>query len=217
MKKFLISVLVILLAVLTYFMVMRNISIASWKSKSIQDIKNLNSDLDEQINTAKQINNQEYPQSIENLETSIKNLELAKEKYENKVKYISENVELGVVEIKEYKIERLWIVLENYAKEEGIELKLDVVATASADVYDLDITLVGEYMGIMDFIYDIEKDDTLGFKILNFRLEPYSTTTTTNSTNVKGEDDSAKITTTTVDVNKLKATFKIEGVGIEFN
>lgn len=216
MKKFLISVLVCLLGLLAFWILMKNISLGNWESTNIVDIKILNSDLERLIDTAKQINNQEYPQSIENLETSIKNLELAKEKYEKKMKFISENVELGVVEIKEYKIERLWIALENYAKEEGIELKLDVVATASNDVYDLDITLAGEYMGIMDFIYDIEKDDTLGFKILNFKLEPYTITTSTNSTNVKGEDDSAKITTT-VDVNKLKATFKIEGVGIEFN
>ena len=217
MKKFLISVLAILLALLAYFLIMEDVPISDWKNKNIHNIKELSSELDEQIEIAKQINHQEYPQSIENLETSIKSLELAKEKYENKLKYISENVELGVVEIKEYKIERLWIALENYAKEEGIELKLDVVATSTEDVYDLNITLAGEYMGIMDFIYDIEKDDTLGFKIVNFKLEPYSTTVTTNSTNAKGENDSAKVTTTTVDVNKLKATFKIEGVGIEFN
>ena len=167
MKKFLISVLAILLAFLTYFLVMEDVPIGNWKNKNVQDIKNLNSKLDEQIDIAKQINHQEYPQAIENLETSIEGLKVAKEKYENKLKYISENVELGVVEIKEYKIERLWIALENYAKEEGIELKLDVVATSTDDVYDLNITLVGEYMGIMDFIYDVEKDDTLGFKILN--------------------------------------------------
>lgn len=216
MKKFLITVIVALLAFLTFSILMQKINIGKWESKSIEDIQDLNADLETEISKAKKLNSQEYPASIEKLESAFKTLEKSKEKYENKVKYISDNVELGIVEIKEYKIERLWIALENYAKEEGIELKLDVVATPSNDVYDLDITLVGEYMGIMDFIYDIEKDDTLGFKILNFKIEPYSKTTTTDTTNANGEDDSAKIKTV-VDVNKLKATFKIEGVGIEFN
>ena len=70
MKKFLISILVILLLVLTYFVVLKNITIATWKSKSINDIKNANNELNKQIDMAKQINNQEYPQSIEKLENS---------------------------------------------------------------------------------------------------------------------------------------------------
>ena len=212
MKKFLISILVILLLVLTYFVVLKNITIATWKSKSINDIKNANNELNKQIDMAKQINNQEYPQSIEKLENSIRNLKVAKEKYETKLNYVSENAELGVVEIKEYKIERLWITLENYAKDNGLVLQLDLLDTSTANTYDLDITIIGSYIGITDFIYDIEGDDTLGFKIQNFKIIPSTTTTNDNSEEEKNEN-----TTTSVNINVLKATFKIEGVGIEFN
>ena len=212
MKKFLISILVILLLVLTYFVVLKNITIATWKSKSINDIKNANNELNKQIDMAKQINNQEYPQSIEKLENSIRNLKVAKEKYETKLNYVSENAELGVVEIKEYKIERLWITLENYAKDNGLVLQLDLIDTSTANTYDLDITIIGSYIGITDFIYDIEGDDTLGFKIQNFKIIPSTTTTNDNSEEEKNEN-----TTTSVNTNVLKATFKIEGVGIEFN
>ena len=212
MKKFLISILVILLLVLTYFVVLKNITIATWKSKSINDIKNANNELNKQIDMAKQINNQEYPQSIEKLENSIRNLKVAKEKYETKLNYVSENAELGVIEIKEYKIERLWITLENYAKDNGLVLQLDLLDTSTANTYDLDITIIGSYIGITDFIYDIEGDDTLGFKIQNFKIIPSTTTTNDNSEEEKNEN-----TTTSVNTNVLKATFKIEGVGIEFN
>ena len=131
--------------------------------------------------------------------------------------------------IKNYKIERLWIALENYAKNENVELKLEVVDAASKGLYDLNITVAGEYIGITDFIYDIEKDDTLGFKILNFKLTPYVATTTTNNdtnnnttSNTKNTDDQNQTTqtttsTTSVRVDKLTATFKVEGVEIEFN
>ena len=212
MKKFLISILVILLLILTYFIILKNVTIATWKSKSINDIKNANNELNAQIDMAKQINNQEYPQSIEKLENSIRNLKVAKEKYETKLSYVSDNAELGVVEIKEYKVERLWITLENYAKDNGLDLQLDLLDTSTADKYDLNITLLGGYIGITDFIYDIEGDDTLGFKIQNFKLTPNTTTTENTS-----EEEENGQTSTSVDTNTLKATFKIEGVGIEFN
>lgn len=207
MKKLLISVLVVLLLVLTYFLVFKNVKIASWTSTSINDIKALDENLNTQIEVAKQTNNQEYPQSIGSLEDSIKSLKVAKAEYESKLKYVSEDVELGTIHIKQYKIERLWIALANYAEDEGVELKLDLLDTNVKDVYDLNVTVTGEYMGVMDFIYDVEKDDTLGFKILSFKLNPHSITTTTDGTTQ----------TTTVDVNKLTATFTIEGVGVDLN
>lgn len=229
MKKVLISILIVLIVILTFFVVFKNINIGEWKSKNINDIKNLNSKLEQKINNAKQLNNQDYPNEVNKLDDSMEKLKIVKKKYQNKMEYVSGNVDLGGVSIKNYKIERLWIALENYAKNENVELKLEVVDAASKGLYDLNITVAGEYIGITDFIYDIEKDDTLGFKILNFKLTPYVATTTTNNntnnnttSNTKNTDDQNKTTqtttsTTSVRVDKLTATFKVEGVEIEFN
>lgn len=229
MKKVLISILIVLIVILTFFVVFKNINIGEWKSKNINDIKNLNSELEQKINNAKQLNNQDYPNEVNKLDDSMEKLKIVKKKYQNKMEYVSRNVDLGGVSIKNYKIERLWIALENYAKNENVELKLEVVDAASKGLYDLNITVAGEYIGITDFIYDIEKDDTLGFKILNFKLTPYVATTTTNNdtnnnttSNTKNTDDQNQTTqtttsTTSVRVDKLTATFKVEGVEIEFN
>ena len=229
MKKVLISILIVLIVILTFFVVFKNINIGEWKSKNINDIKNLNSELEQKINNAKQLNNQDYPNEVNKLDDSMEKLKIVKKKYQNKIEYVSGNVDLGGVSIKNYKIERLWIALENYAKNENVELKLEVVDAASKGLYDLNITVAGEYIGITDFIYDIEKDDTLGFKILNFKLTPYVATTTTNNdtnnnttSNTKNTDDQNQTTqtttsTTSVRVDKLTATFKVEGVEIEFN
>lgn len=229
MKKVLISILIVLIVILTFFVVFKNINIGEWKSKNINDIKNLNSELEQKINNAKQLNNQDYPNEVNKLDDSMEKLKIVKKKYQNKMEYVSGNVDLGGVSIKNYKIERLWIALENYAKNENVELKLEVVDAASKGLYDLNITVAGEYIGITDFIYDIEKDDTLGFKILNFKLTPYVATTTTNNdtnnnttSNIKNTDDQNQTTqtttsTTSVRVDKLTATFKVEGVEIEFN
>lgn len=229
MKKVLISILIVLIVILTFFVVFKNINIGEWKSKNINDIKNLNSELEQKINNAKQLNNQDYPNEVNKLDDSMEKLKIVKKKYQNKMEYVSGNVDLGGVSIKNYKIERLWIALENYAKNENVELKLEVVDAASKGLYDLNITVAGEYIGITDFIYDIEKDDTLGFKILNFKLTPYVATTTTNNntnnnttSNTKNTEDQNQTTqtttsTTSVRVDKLTATFKVEGVEIEFN
>lgn len=230
MRKFLISILIIVLVILACFLVLNDIPIGNWKNKNIDDIKQLNANLDEQIEIAKELKNQQYPTSIENLQTSIDALKTTKERYQSKVSYITDNVELGVVEIKEYKIERLWVTLGNYAKENGVDIQMDLLDTTTQDVYDLNITLIGGYIGITDFIYDIEKDDTLGFKILNFKILPNAmaeaienSNTETGDTQTEDEPDIDKYTnenTTTLtseDLNTLRATFKIEGLGIVFN
>lgn len=231
MKKILISILLILSALLTYFAVVKHISFFGWRSNNFADVKDEKINLDNQINVAKQINNQEYLSSVEGLETSIDEYKKTKLKYEAKTANISDDTEIGIVKIKNYKIERIWVILQNYAKKEKIELELNLLDTTTSNVYDLDVTLLGDYIGITDFLYDIENDDTLGFKITNFKLLPSTVTTTTtksdnttsgnNNTTEENKNTNNTTTTTTtttsVSVSKLKATFKIEEVGIEFN
>ena len=216
MKKIIISILTILLLVLAYFVIFNDIHILNWDNISIKDIKDKDKELNDKINTAKETNQQKYPQSISSLETSMEQLKKTKDKYLNKVKYLSEDLELGVVQIKEYKIDKLWVALGNYAKDENVNLKLDVMETGTKDVYDLNVTIIGEYIGITAFIYDIEKDDTLGFRIVNFKIAPNTTTTETTSSG-NNTSSSEKQYTTYVSVSGLKATFKIESVGIDFN
>ena len=228
MKKILISILLILSALLTYFAVVKHISFFGWRSNNFADVKDEKINLDNQINVAKQINNQEYLSSVEGLETSIDEYKKTKLKYEAKTANISDDTEIGIVKIKNYKIERIWVILQNYAKKEKIELELNLLDTTASNVYDLDVKLLGDYIGITDFLYDIENDDTLGFKITNFKLLPSTVTTTTtksdnttsgnnNTTEENKNTNNTTTTTTSVSVSKLKATFKIEEVGIEFN
>ncbi len=225
MKKLLISIIAIVLAVLIYVLLFENITIANWKSQSIEDIEKSDNDLEKKIGEVNQVNNQEYPEKIESLEKAIKDLKTTKEEYIAKTKSISENIDLGIVEVKQYKIERLWITLENYAKDCGVELVLDLVESSTisteqigADLYDLNVTLIGDYIGITDFIYEIENDDILDFRIKNFSLAQNvetsnnTGTTSTNSTNEKQENTQ----TLTHKTGELKATFTIENVGIEF-
>ena len=210
MKKLFISILIVLLIILTYFLIIKNIKLGSWTNKSISNIRDMSNDLDKQINIAEAKVYQEYPTSVETLETAIKTLETTKENYEKKTSSVSQDIELGIVKLKEYKVERLWITIANYAKKENVELKLDLEETVVEDVYNLNVTVIGEYIGITDFIYDIEKDDTLGFKILNFSLGP----TVEGGTSDSNQSGNTK---TYVYIDRLTATFEIHEVGIDLS
>lgn len=108
--------------------------------------------------------------------------------------------------------------IRKLCKKEGIELKLDIKeASSGKGKYDLDVTLSGEYIGITDFLYDIEKDDTLGFKVLNFKIQPMSSSTSTTNTNNSSQGNEKETKIIVVDASKLKATFTIEDVGINFD
>ena len=91
-----------------------------------------------------------------------------------------------------YKIEFLWTKLGNYADKHQIKMQMDVIA-AGENMYDLSFNIVGSYIDVTDFIYEIEKDSELNFRISEFKLIPDSTTTTTsivteNNTETKVEE-----------------------------
>lgn len=212
MKKLLISIIILILGVIAYFTVFRGLSVFGIEISSIQGIKEMNQELDKEIKTASQKTSQDYPVATQKMETSIKNLKIAKEEYETKIKSLSEEEEESVFnpQIETYKIEYLWTIVGNYAKDRNILLTLDVEQGNGQDVYNIEFTLVGDYVNITDFIYDVENDDELNFYISDFKITP-------NSEVAKTEEDGEEKTQVTTDTSKLKATFSVNDIGIIFN
>ena len=82
-------------------------------------------------------------------------------------------MELGTPgQIEEYKVETLWVKLGTYATTEGTVLQMDIKNSSKGGSgrYDLYFTVNGSYIGITDFISDIENDSMLGFKIEEFKI-----------------------------------------------
>ena len=95
--------------------------------------------------------------------------------------------------IQEYEIEKIWITIGNYAKKEGIDVKLEITSNNSVSgTYDLNFTAVGIYSSIEDFLRDIQGDNTLVFKIENFKLVAGGTN------NLNGSDSNENLTATFV-------------------
>ncbi len=229
MKKILLSVLILLLLILAYFAIDKGIKFLD--IKSVKDIKQANSNLENNFNESNTLSNKTYPEELDGLEEAIKKLKISKQNYENKNLYTTEGVIPGDIEIKTYKIHYLWTILGNYRKDRGVQvLNLDLQSTNLNDVYDLQFTINGSYTSITDFIYDIENDEELNFEIKNFILtstisdfsqgnEEQKEETTQNNIllnrNDKEEESTDKVTTDKKgDGITLQAKFTVESVGI---
>lgn len=204
MKKILISIIGVILLIIICVSAIKGISVGKMAIYSFKNIKEQSLNLDKKIEEANGQINQNYAKAIADIGTATTNLKNLKEEYETKVGL---NGELGITQIEKYKIEYLWGIIGNYADDKKIEVTLEFKETSIDDTYNINFTLLGSYTGITDFLYAIENDDELNYRIKDFKLEPSSTTTNTTTDN--------KVTT--VSTSTLKATFVVENIIIKFD
>lgn len=185
MKKILTTIIFILLCIMLYFTCFKGISLGNIHISSVTEIKQKSIELDEKKEQAIEKTNKEYPSELNNLKESISSLNIAKDKYNEKIKYLENEVDVNSVQINKYKIEYLWTKLGDYADNRKVKMKMDVI-DAGNGTYNLSFNIVGSYINVTDFIYDIEKDTNLNFRIADFKMIPDSSTTTTTDTTADG-------------------------------
>ena len=207
MKKILMSIIGVVLLTLIIVSIINGTAIGKFKILSVNQVKGKSQELDNKIEEAKTEINQNYASAVEKMNTAVKRLKTAKSEYESKVEYLADNPELGITQIEKYKIEYLWGIIGNYAKDDGLKVDLNIEETSIKDTYNINFTLTGSYIGITNFLYHIENDDELNYKVTDFAIEP----TTLTSTSKNGTE------TTSSDTSTLKATFKVENIIINFN
>ena len=177
MRKLLLGLITILLFALAVYIVVCGLSIGGIEISSISAIQEENAKLENKIEQANDLKNTDYPQNLSLLETSYKSLMTEKENYEQILALgVDENGQ-PLNKIQEYEIEKIWITMGNYATKQGVDLKLDVTSNNSiSGTYDLTFTATGGYIQIIDFLYDVERDSTLVFKLENFKMVPGTST-----------------------------------------
>lgn len=197
-RKILMGVLTVLLAVLTYFVIANGVSIGSFKALGLKGLKEEDSQIQSKIETASSLTSSQYPSKISELNQNTKNLLSKKEEYTDLTTYSTEDQIQAANELQEYEVEYLWAEVGKYATKEGIKIKMDISNSTSANqsadgrkLYDLNFTAEGAYVGISLFLADLEDDSFLDFKIENFAL-------------TKGES-----------TENLKATFVVKDIPIK--
>jgi hypothetical protein len=183
MRKVVILLVLILSIIACYYVSVYGIDTDFFKVSSYEEVKSENKNLDTQISELNRKNTTEFEEKRTALTTAVKNYKDKKEQYEALVPSISQNVADEDTSTADtampYDIEFLWTIVGNYATEEGIDINFTFtksassITTSSSDYYtmaDINFTISGTYNSVIEFIYDIEDDDRLGFEISSFKM-----------------------------------------------
>lgn len=240
MKKTIMFLSIAILLIIAYFIIFQSLTIGKVTIQSIGEIKNLDEKLKDKISIATEKTAKDYPKEVQNLNSATKELLTAKSDYEK----VNKSGELGIIQIKTYKIEYLWTTLGNYAKKRNVNATFDILKNDQTNSYDISFKIIGDYQDIVDYISDVERDDSFSFKIAEFQLIPdtniyttkfekYNTSTSETTTEknkttevtqelpYEGIKTNTETTDTTVtseyDPINLVATFKVKNIGIELD
>lgn len=189
MKNKLVFISLILSIVLVICLAIFGVKIGKLEIPSISKLIDKNKQINSNIEQVAKLTSSDYPQQISNLESTINNLNVQKQKYEQLSGFSSEDE--ATYQTEKFDISYLWTTIGEYATKQGITLAMDVKKGTGTDLYNLDFSIQGTYAHITTFITTIENDSKLSFRIYNFKLVP-------------GSDN----------IN-LKATFTVKDVNID--
>lgn len=171
MKKLLLLILITLILILTIFTAVNGFNIAGIEILGIEGIQLKNEKLQEKFEIATKLATVDFPKKEKEIIESVKELEDKKVTYEDMVAVSSaEDVE-SARHIPSYGIEFLYTRIGIHATAEGVNLKMDIV-NGTGGAFNIKFTAEGSYVGITEFITDIEDDSQLGFKIEEFSMKP---------------------------------------------
>ena len=191
MKDILITVISILLTVVIIICMVKGLTVGSFRILSISNIKQESLNLDNEVDELNNLKNVTYKKKIDDLQTATKYLTTAKQKYLD-LASVSSDEEIQEANLEQtYAMEFLWNKVGSYATKEGVTLKWDVSSTGVNNKYTLNFTTTGSYVGVISYIYALENDSDLAFRIENFRMtasgENVTATFTVNNVAIKAE------------------------------
>lgn len=170
MRKVLFTLLLILVLILSGITITKGLNIVKYDIWGIKDIIAKDEEIDDLNLKLSDLVSTTYPSTLKKLESSAQTMEKTKSEYESKALLISEKD--SNMQTEKYEIEFLWTKIGNYAQDNDVEIKIDVTDSQISGRYDLNFTVSGKYSDITQFIYDIENDSKLGFKIEKFKMVP---------------------------------------------
>lgn len=173
MRKILLIVVIILLLVFGYMSVIKGITIGNMHISSIKQIDENSKMLETKIEELNSLIDIVYPKKMGELKEVSNKMQETKQKYLDETNFTSDEELQTALQIESYDIERLYVKLGVHAKKEGVKIKFTLASASIGDIKDLSFTVEGTYVAITNFLYAIEDDEELKFRIYNFKLVPY--------------------------------------------
>lgn len=201
MRKILLIIIIVLLVTLGYITLVNGLDLGFIKILSVKQIQEGSQELKAKIEEANMAIDVQYPNKVKDLKDASKSMKESRDEYLRYTNLSSDEDILAARTEKSYAIEFLWAKIGTHARKEGINLKLEIAqsSTGANDVNDLKFTAEGSYIAITNFIYAIENDSELDFRIKDFKLLPHKSeilqgTFTVPNVGIQGNTSTEKIT-----------------------
>ena len=183
MKKLLILILIALVLALTIFTIINGLEVENFQVWGIRTIQDGNNALEEIVTQATRLATSTFPGKVSDVNESMKQLEEQKTIYQDMVTISDTDDVQNASQLSNYTLDFLWTKIGTHATSEGVSIDIFLTAgTGGEDVYDLNFTVVGGYVGICEFIRDIEDDSDLAFKIEQFAMTAGESTSSLRAT-----------------------------------
>lgn len=202
MKDILITVISVLLTILIIICMARGITIGTFKISSIPDIKAGSLKLDSEIEELNNLKNVTYKKKLDELQNATKRLTTAKQAYLDLASISTDSEIQQANQEQTYAMEFLWNKVGSYATKEGLALTWNVASSNVKNKYTLSFTVSGGYIAIINYVYALENDAELAFKIENFKMISGGTVASSGSNSSTGDV-------------RVTATFTVSNIGIK--
>lgn len=201
MRKILLIIIIVLLVTLGYITLVNGLDLGFIKILSVKQIQEGSQELKAKIEEANMAIDVQYPNKVKDLKDASKSMKESRDEYLRYTNLSSDEDILAARTEKSYAIEFLWAKIGTHARKEGINLKLEIAqsSTGANDVNDLKFTAEGSYIAITNFIYAIENDSELDFRIKDFKLLPHKSeilqgTFTVPNVGIQGNTSNQRVT-----------------------
>lgn len=178
MRKILFALLAVALLIVVGLVIYKGATLGRLEIWGIKQIIAENKQIDDVNARLERLANEEFNSAKQKLDNSGEAMQATKKEYEEQAVLISNSK--YYMQTEKYKIDFLWTRIGNYAKDHKVTPKMDVASGSTKGVYNLIITAVGKYPDVADFIYAIENDSRLGFKIEDFSMSQYTSEEASN-------------------------------------
>ncbi len=174
MRKVLISIIIVALAAIFILMATSGLHIGNISIASVRQIVANNQNLETELTKLKESTDTSYETAKLDLDSSLATLQDTKKRYNDATTYTTDEEIKNANQEEQYDISYLWTKIGLYAKKNNVTIQLNVSYGTVEGLYNLSILAYGQYLPISEFIYAIEKDTKLGFRIEDFTMTQYS-------------------------------------------
>ena len=168
MRKILFILLIVLLLIASGFLIVKGWDIGNINIWGVKQIREENDTIDSKNAQLSTLASTTYANAISGLGISADTLTSTKKEYEDQAALVPNSK--SYMQTEKYEIEFLYTKLDGHAHDKNVDMKLETVTSATAGLYDINFTVAGKYAGVTDFIYAVEEDSKLGFKIEDFHM-----------------------------------------------